>query len=352
MRAELLVSCVAVFLVGGCWSSTGPEVVVYSALDREFAEPILNEFSDTTGVRVRGVYDIESSKTVGLVERIIQESDRPVCDLFWNNEILHTLRLEKLGLLAVYRSPAAEAYPAIYRSPDGRWHGFAARARVLIVNTNRVSDADRPQSIEDLANPKWRGQAGIARPLFGTTATHAACLFAALGDEQARDYFRRLKANDVQVLAGNKQVAQRVSAGTLAFGLTDTDDAIIELEAGHPVAIVYPDQAEGQLGTLFIPNTLALVKGSPNAEQAKPAHRLFALRRGRGRIGGRSERSNPAQSNRPGHAADRNARHRSFDASRFPKSSGTLGVGRSVLARCVLDAGVRRGRSFALFPIL
>lgn len=257
-------------ILPGCWASTGPEVVVYSALDREFAEPVLNEFADTTGIHVRGVYDIESSKTVGLVERIIQETDRPVCDLFWNNEILHTLRLEKLGLLSVYRTPHAEVYPAMYRSADGRWHGFAARARVLIVNTRRVADADHPHSIEDLANEKWRGQTGIARPLFGTTATHAACLFVALGDEKARDFFRRLKANDVQVLAGNKQVAQRVSGGQLAFGLTDTDDAIIELEAGHPVAIIYPDQAAGQLGTLFIPNTLALIKGAPNVEQARP----------------------------------------------------------------------------------
>jgi iron(III) transport system substrate-binding protein len=252
----------------GCWSRTADEIIVYSALDREFAEPVLDDYAKQTGVTVRGVYDVESSKTVGLVERIIAESDRPACDLFWNNEILHTLRLEKLGLLEAYRSPSADAYPAQYRSPDGHWQGFAARARVLLVNTKRVAAADRPKSIEDLADPKWRRQTGIARPLFGTTATHAACLFSALGDEKARDYFRRLKSNEAQVLAGNKQVAQRVSAGQLAFGLTDTDDAIIEIEAGHPVAIIYPDQAEGQLGTLFIPNTLALIKGSPNQERA------------------------------------------------------------------------------------
>jgi iron(III) transport system substrate-binding protein len=259
----------SICILSGCWSGGSEEIIVYSALDREFAEPVLDEYARKTGVTVRGVYDVESSKTVGLVERIIAESDRPACDLFWNNEILHTLRLEKLGLLVAYRSPSAEAYPAMYRSPEGRWHGFAARARVLLVNTKRVADAERPKSIEDLSNSKWRGQAGIARPLFGTTATHAACLFAALGDEKARDYFQRLKANQVQVLSGNKQVAQRVSAGQLAFGLTDTDDAIIELEAGHPVAIVYPDQGEGQLGALFIPNTLALIKGSPNHERAK-----------------------------------------------------------------------------------
>ena len=60
-----------------------------------------------------------------------------------------------------------------------------------------------------------------------------------------------------------------MAGGSLAFGLTDTDDAIVEIEKGMPVAIVYPDQADGQVGTLFIPNTLALIKGSPHPKEAE-----------------------------------------------------------------------------------
>ena len=78
--------------------------------------------------------------------------------MFWNNEILNTLRLEEKGLLDVYRSPAAEAYPEMFRSPDGTWHGFAARARVLIVNTKLVPDGERPKSIYDLADREVEGQ--------------------------------------------------------------------------------------------------------------------------------------------------------------------------------------------------
>ena len=44
-------------------------------------------------------YDDESTKTVGLTNVIIQEAGRPRCDVFWNNEILNTLRLEEKGLL-------------------------------------------------------------------------------------------------------------------------------------------------------------------------------------------------------------------------------------------------------------
>lgn len=261
--------CVHLFLVG-CGGDTSPpqkEVVVYCALDREFAEPILKDWEKETGIQVRAVYDAESTKTVGLVNRILAEKSRPQCDLFWNNEVLHTLRLEREGLLAEYAPQKAKEFPAEFQSPQHTWHGFAARARVLIINTKLLPDeAARPKGMADLLKPKWKDKVAMAKPLFGTTATHAACLFAAWGDEQAKEYFTALKAN-ARILSGNKQVALAVAGGELPIGLTDTDDALIELEKQMPVAILYPDAED--MGTLFIPNTICLMKGSPHSAAAQ-----------------------------------------------------------------------------------
>src|SRR4051794_8082633 len=91
----------------GC-SSGKDEVVVYAPLDREFSEPILNDFTSETGISVVAEFDIESTKSVGKTQQIMAEANRPRCDVFWNNEVLNTLRLEEKGLLAVYYSPAAE----------------------------------------------------------------------------------------------------------------------------------------------------------------------------------------------------------------------------------------------------
>ncbi len=265
-------SCVILAIVclatTGCWFGSDKEVVVYTALDAEFSDPILKEFSDDTGLRVLPKFDTESTKTVGLVEAIIAERGRPRCDVFWNNEVLHTLRLEQMGLLEVYQPPLAGEYPPMHRSIAGTWHGFAARARILIVNTRLLAEAERPKSINDLVDPKFKDQVGIAKPLFGTTATHAACLFETWGDEKARKFFRELKQN-AKIMSGNKQVAVAVASGQLAFGLTDTDDAIGELEKGLDVTIVYPDQQPDGLGTLFIPNTLSIVKGCPHPAHAR-----------------------------------------------------------------------------------
>jgi iron(III) transport system substrate-binding protein len=268
MRSSIPAIVMIAVVTTGCWRASEHEVVVYSALDAEFSAPILEQFERERTVKVRANYDAESTKTVGLVTRIQQERLRPRCDVFWNNEILHTLRLEKEGLLEMYLSPAATSFPSNYRSPDGYWHGFAARARVLIVNTELVSEETRPRSIEDLLAPQWKGKVGVAKPLFGTTATHACVLFAYWGPEKAEAFFRDLKDNS-QTMSGNKQVALAVGRGELAFGLTDTDDAVIEKEAGKPIAIIYPDQHEGGMGTLFIPNTLAIIRGAPHADEAR-----------------------------------------------------------------------------------
>jgi iron(III) transport system substrate-binding protein len=261
-------SLLAILASFGCPTREANEVVIYCALDREFAEPVLADYEKETGLQVLAKYDVESTKTVGLANAIIAEKNRPRCDLFWNNEILHTLRLKRLGLLESFSLPQANQLPSDFRDPDGQWYGFAARARVLLVNTDLVPEDERPDSVDDLVNPKWAGQVGIAKPLFGTTATHAAVLFAKRGEDKAMEFFAAFK-NNGKVLGGNKQVAQAVSSGEIAFGLTDTDDAIIEVEAGRPVAIVFPDQGDNQPGALLVPNTLCLIKGGPHPAAAR-----------------------------------------------------------------------------------
>jgi iron(III) transport system substrate-binding protein len=244
-------------------------VVVYTALDRNFSEPIFEKFTQETGIKVLPKYDTESTKTVGLVNAIISEANQPRCDVFWNNEIVNTIRLKNKDLLQPCQPKNADLYPSTFKDADGTWYGFAGRARVLIVNTNLVPEGETPTSVQDLAKPDFKDVAGIAKPLFGTTASHAACLFALLGDEQAKAYLMNLKNNGISIESGNKTCALDVSAGKLAAGLTDTDDAIIEINNGKPVKLVFPDQEPDQPGTLFIPNTVAMIAKAPHPEEAQ-----------------------------------------------------------------------------------
>ncbi|MBI4717599.1 MAG: extracellular solute-binding protein [Planctomycetes bacterium] len=247
------------------------EVVIYTALDRSFAEPILQRYERQTGTKVLAVYDTESTKSIGLANRIRAERGRPQCDVFWNNEILNTLQLNAEGLLRPTHPRHASLFPAELRDPDGCWYGFAARARVLIVNTQKLAGRHPPHSLFDLTDPAWRGELAIAKPVAGSTATHVACLFQHLGSARAAEYFRALKANGLRIESGNKAAAENVGNGAVTIAWTDTDDAMIELRAGSPVQIVFPDAAPAEIGTLYIPNTLAAIA---NARHPVEADRL------------------------------------------------------------------------------
>jgi iron(III) transport system substrate-binding protein len=260
-RGWLILVLVAVIATLVIWNflryrQLSDRVVVACAQDEEYAELLFKDLAPKSKLQITPKYDTEANKSVSLVAELMEEKDRPRTDLHWNNEPLGTIRLARAGM---------------YEADS--WKPFAERARVLIVNTTLVKDTDRPTSIFDLTDPKWKGRAAMAKPYFGTTASHIACLWEMMGQADCSAFLIGLKTNDVALVAGNKTVARNVAAGKYAFGLTDSDDAALEVLDGKPVVIVFPDAVENpkypRLGTLFLPNTIAVIKNGPNPGGAR-----------------------------------------------------------------------------------
>jgi iron(III) transport system substrate-binding protein len=250
-----------------CKGSSTREVVVYTSVDQPFSQPVFEAFEKQSGIKVRAVFDTEETKSTGVVNRLIAEARSPQADVFWSNDPVRPFLLVKRGMIEPYISPSAAGIPAAFKAADGTWTGIAARARVLLVNRNKVKPEDKPRSIRDLSNPKWKTQTAIANPLFGTTTMHVAALFATWGDEQANAFLQGLRANEVRMASSNGEVKRLVVAGEVAFGLTDIDDANEAVTEGAPVEIVYLDQ-DGE-GTPIMPTVVVLMKGAPHGETAR-----------------------------------------------------------------------------------
>jgi len=250
-------------------TDSSKNVVIYTSLDRHLAEPILNQFELDSGTKINVVYDTEANKTTGLVNRLIAEKNNPRCDVFWNSEIGRTLMLRQKNVLTPYQSPNAATRNSIYRDSEHYWTGLAARGRVIIVNTDRVSKDKYPRGLSDFINPLWKGQTSIADPHFGTTGTHFTALYNTWGIDHFKQWLSDLNLNQVAILPGNAQVKNKVAAGEYAFGLTDTDDALEAISEGAPIKIIFPDQYNEGIGSFFIPNSIALIKGAPHKKQAK-----------------------------------------------------------------------------------
>jgi iron(III) transport system substrate-binding protein len=215
------------------------KVVLYCSVDQAIAEPVIAEFERRSGIEVSARFDTEASKTVGLVQKIRAEAASPIADVFWSSEIFHTMHLGRQGLLAPYDGPATEDWPALFRDPEGRWYGFALRARVIAYNTQRVPPDKAPQTLEGVH----------------------------YGFERAREILQALKANRVRLVDGNSTAVRMVATGQADVCFTDTDDVYAAQRNGWPVDMNYLDQ--GGNGPLVIPNTVALIKGAPHPELAK-----------------------------------------------------------------------------------
>lgn len=272
----LLIACLGVWWIFSLEAEA--DVVLYCGVDQDQSIPIVQVFEKETGLATRYEGEIESQRSIGLPEKLLAERERPRADVYWSNEIMAMENLSDRGLLAPLPAGIAQAFPEAWRDPDGHYVAFGARARILLVNTELLPDPETwPDAVEDLLDPRYAEmglQTSMARPLTGTTYTHAVALLTE--DEAGGRAFLEAVAKAADEghlrLAESNGSAMRLvkdASNKVAFCLTDTDDAYKALLEGAPVEVVYPDQADGAPGALLIPNTVALVAGGPHPEAAE-----------------------------------------------------------------------------------
>ncbi|MCK5803864.1 MAG: extracellular solute-binding protein [Lentisphaeria bacterium] len=239
-------------------------LTVYCAHDSVYAQAILDDFADRTGVDIRVKFDTEASKSLGLSQLIAREGDAPRCDVFWNNEIFGTIELAERGLLAPYKGDGFARIPPRFRDPAGFWTGFAGRFRVIIVNTRK---AKAEQTVADKLLVEDPGRFAIAKPLFGTTFTHYTVLWSLWGEDRLKAWHADLRKRGIAEVLGNATVKNMVAKGLCDAGFTDTDDYFLAEDAGSEVAMLPVRVGDGH--TICIPNTVAIVRGAPHPEQAR-----------------------------------------------------------------------------------
>lgn len=262
----MLFSLFGLALLSGCNQKPGREILtVYCAVDEPYASKVFADFTKQTGIEVAPLYDIESSKSVGLSQKLIAEKDHPRADVWWGSEAFLTTRLADEGVLLPYDSPSAADIQKQFKDPQGMWTGVGLRARVLAVG--QPPPGFPIKGLADLTDPRLKDKICISLPTAGATGAHMAALYVVWGPDKTRAFLHKLHDNGVKLLGGNAEVADQVGAGSFDLGLTDSDDVTNAQHHGGKLTAIVPDQ-EGE-GSLAMPTTLALVKGTEHSQAAK-----------------------------------------------------------------------------------
>lgn len=197
-------------------SAQAETLVVYSGRSEGLIGPILQQFTEATGVAV----EVRYGGTAEMAATILEEGVNSPADVFIAQDAGALGALAAADRLSPLPADILERVPARFAAEDGRWVGLSGRARVLVYNTNLVSEAELPASILDLTQPQWQGRVGWA-PTNASFQANVTAMRLLLGEDTTRRWLEDMIANGVVTFEGNMPVVQAVINGEIAAGLVN-----------------------------------------------------------------------------------------------------------------------------------
>ena len=192
VRSAVAAVVVAALALGGaaCSSDSG-DLTVYSGRTEDLVGPLLRRFEEETGVKVRVRYG-DSAEMAGAV---LEEGDRPRADLLLVQDAGNIGQVAKAGRLVPLERSVLDRVPAQFRSPEGSWVGLSGRARVVVYNTDEVSESELPDSVSGFTDPSWKDRLAWA-PTNGSFQAFVTAFRVMEGEAAARSWLEGVKANN------------------------------------------------------------------------------------------------------------------------------------------------------------
>jgi iron(III) transport system substrate-binding protein len=217
MRGAVVLSLLAVMGSAVVNAQQSAETLtVYSGRSEDLIAPILEQFSQVTGVQV----DVRYGSTSEMAATILEEGQNSPADVFIAQDAGALGALSTAGQLRVLSPDVLERVNAEFASDDGQWVGLSGRARVLVYNTERVSEDALPGSILELAEPEWVDRVGWA-PTNGSFQAHVTALRLLVGEAETRTWLEGLIGNNAIAYDNNRAVVQAVIDGEVEIGLVN-----------------------------------------------------------------------------------------------------------------------------------
>ncbi len=185
-------------------------VTVYSGRSEELVGPLLEDFTEATGIEVEARY----GDTAEMANLILTEGENSPADVFFAQDAGALGAVAQEGLLAPLPEEILGAVEDRFKSPSGEWVGVSGRARVVVYNTENLAEEDMPDSIFGFTDPEWSGRIGWA-PTNGSFQSFVTALRIIEGEDRAREWLEGIQANEPNVYDGNSAALEAVASGEI-----------------------------------------------------------------------------------------------------------------------------------------
>ncbi len=194
--------------------SDSEPLVVYSGRGESLVGPVIKQFEELTGIEVQ----VNFGSTGPLAATLLEEGGNTPADIFFAQdpgglgaviEMLDDLPVEVL-----------DRVPEWARSPQGKWVGISGRARVLVYGTDSLTEDELPRSIEELADPKWKGKLGWA-PSNSSFQAMITGMRQLWGEERTRNWLEGVMDNEPKIYPKNTPQVAAAAAGEIEIGMVN-----------------------------------------------------------------------------------------------------------------------------------
>lgn len=219
LPAVVAVAALALAACGSGDSATGEapldpsKLTIYSAQHANLVDAWVKGFTADTGIQVQ----VRQGKDSSMGNQLVAEGDKTQADVFLTENSPAMTVVQNAGLLSPVEQSTLDQVSQQYRPSSGEWVGIAARSTVLIYNPSKISEADLPASMLDLADPKWKGKWGAA-PSGADFQAIVSGVLQAEGADRTETWLKGLKEN-AKVYQNNIATMKAVNAGEVPMGI-------------------------------------------------------------------------------------------------------------------------------------
>lgn len=188
-------------------------IVVYNAQHESLTKAWIEGFTKETGIKVT----VRNGDDTEMGNQLVQEGAASPADVFLTENSPAMVLVDNAGLFAPVAPSTLEQVGAAYRPAHGKWVGIAARSTVFVYNPSKLSEADLPKSLMDLAAPNWKGR-WAASPAGADFQAIVAAVLELKGEAATLDWLKAMKTN-FTAYRGNSAVLKAVNAGQIDSGV-------------------------------------------------------------------------------------------------------------------------------------
>lgn len=249
-------------LLTGCGSNK-EKILIYTSAEDYVVKDMTARLEETFPN-----YDItvEYLTTGNHAARLLAEGKGTTCDITYDLEYAYLSQLDEKGLLAdlsgydqsIYCEDTVESQNYLVHCRNGG---------AIILNTEVLAEKNLPEPTcyEDLLKPEYKGLISMPNPKSsGTGYMFLKSLVNTWGEEKAFSYFDKLTENVLSYTSSGSGPVNALIQKEVAIGLGMTSQAVIQINQGAPLKIVYFEE-----GSPFSLYGQAIMAGKEQRESVK-----------------------------------------------------------------------------------